>query len=77
MVRDGRQRDRFVAHDGWVEGRAIGEPDTLIDVATELGLDEGEVRSTLEGEAYAVSGAQKVGVYERALTQAWGEAHPN
>ncbi|MDZ7706784.1 MAG: DsbA family oxidoreductase [Trueperaceae bacterium] len=86
----------------WTQGRAIGEPDTLIDLATELGLAEGEVRAALEGEAYAtsvredqdqarafgiqsvpffvldrafaVSGAQEVDVFERALTQAWGDA---
>lgn len=89
----------------WVEGRAIGEPDTLTDLACELDSDAGEVRAMLDGDAYAaavrddqeqarafgiqgvpffvldrsygVSGAQPAGVFERALTQAWGEAQPS
>jgi len=39
----------------WVEGRAIGEPDTLIDLAEDLGLGAGEVRAMLEGDAYAAA----------------------
>ncbi len=39
----------------WLEGRAIGEPDTLLDVAGELGLDRAEVRSMLEGDDYAAA----------------------
>lgn len=39
----------------WVEGRAIGEPETLIDLAEELGLDAAEARTVLEGDAYATA----------------------
>ncbi len=36
----------------FTEGRAIGERDTLVDVAVELGLDADETRATLASDAY-------------------------
>jgi predicted DsbA family dithiol-disulfide isomerase len=35
------------------EGEAIGDPETLARLAAEAGLDPGEVRSVLAGDAYA------------------------
>jgi predicted DsbA family dithiol-disulfide isomerase len=35
------------------EGEAIGEPEVLVRLASEAGLDEEEVRATLAGDAYA------------------------
>lgn len=35
------------------EGEAIGEPETLVRMAAEVGLDEEEVRATLAGDLYA------------------------
>ena len=35
------------------EGRAIGERDTLVDLAVEIGLDEGEARELLAGDRFA------------------------
>jgi predicted DsbA family dithiol-disulfide isomerase len=37
----------------FIEGRAIGDQKTLADLATDIGLDEEEVRSVLESRAYA------------------------
>ena len=37
----------------FTEGEAVGEPDTLIRLGTELGLDEARVRAVVSGDAYA------------------------
>jgi predicted DsbA family dithiol-disulfide isomerase len=37
----------------FTEGRAIAEPDTLVALAAEVGLDPGEVRAVLAGDRYA------------------------
>jgi predicted DsbA family dithiol-disulfide isomerase len=37
----------------FTEGLALGETETLVKLATEIGLDEDEVRSTLASDAYA------------------------
>jgi predicted DsbA family dithiol-disulfide isomerase len=37
----------------FTEGEAVGEPDTLIRLGTELGLDEARVREVVDGDAYA------------------------
>ena len=83
------------------EGEPIGEPETLVRLAAEVGLDAEDVRATLATDAYAhevradekearengitgvpffvfdrryaVSGAQPVEVFVRALTQVWNE----
>lgn len=35
------------------EGRRVGDPDVLVDLATEIGLDEAEVREVLGGDRFA------------------------
>jgi len=35
----------------WVEGRDIGDEDLLVDLATEAGAEESEVRAALDDEA--------------------------
>lgn len=37
----------------FTEGRAIGDPDTLVEVVAEAGIDANEVRDVLEGDRYA------------------------
>ena len=37
------------------EGEAIGDPDTLVRLAADLGLDPDEARGVLEGDAYATA----------------------
>ncbi len=37
----------------FTEGAAVGEPETLVAVAVEAGLDEAEVREVLSGDSYA------------------------
>jgi predicted DsbA family dithiol-disulfide isomerase len=60
-------------HDGlmtayWDEGRNIGDPDELLELATETGLDRAEVEDVLAGDAYldrvrsSTAEAQSVGV---------------
>lgn len=35
------------------EGEAVGEPDTLVRLGVEVGLDEAQVRAVVSGDAYA------------------------
>ena len=86
------------------EGEAIGDPDVLVRLAGEAGLDEADVKDALAGGSFAehvradesaaeelgisgvpfflvdrkfaVSGAQSVEVFTRALERAWAKAHP-
>jgi len=37
----------------WLEGRPIGELDTLVEIGIEIGLEPAVVRAALEGDAYA------------------------
>jgi predicted DsbA family dithiol-disulfide isomerase len=37
----------------FTEGRAIGDTDVLVDLATEVGMDRAEAGATLDGDAYA------------------------
>jgi len=37
----------------FTEGAPIGDPDTLVGLAAEVGLDPDEVRATVDGDAYA------------------------
>lgn len=83
------------------EGEPIGDPETLVRLASEVGLDAQEVRTTLASDTYAqdvrtdekearengvtgvpffvfdgryaISGAQPVEVFVRALEQVWNE----
>ncbi len=45
-------KERFLAAT-FAEGAAIGDPGTLQELAAEVGLDADEVRSVVEGDAYA------------------------
>ena len=38
-----------------VEGRHVGDPDTLVDLAVEAGLDGGDARGVLEGDEYGAA----------------------
>jgi predicted DsbA family dithiol-disulfide isomerase len=88
----------------FTEGRRLGDPETLVAVAAEAGVDEAAARDVVEGDAYAeavagdereagelgitgvpffvidrrygVSGAQPAELIQRALEQAWADAHP-
>jgi predicted DsbA family dithiol-disulfide isomerase len=37
----------------FIEGKAVGDNETLVQLATEVGLDEEEARAVVEGDAYA------------------------
>jgi predicted DsbA family dithiol-disulfide isomerase len=37
----------------FMEGRALGDRDTLVELATEVGIDSERARATLDSEAYA------------------------
>lgn len=37
----------------FTEGAAVGEPETLVGLAVEAGLDEAEAREVLSGDTYA------------------------
>jgi len=50
-IQDGVKERLFAAY--LVEGEAIGEPDTLVRVVSEAGLDADEARAVLDGDAYA------------------------
>ncbi len=86
------------------EGRPVGDVETLVELAADVGLDAEEVRGALSGqtcadevvadeqearelgingvpffvvdEKYGISGAQPVELFQKALEQAWAEAHP-
>jgi len=89
----------------FTEGRALSDPETLVALAGEVGLDEAAAREVLQGDAYAeavagdereaaalgisgvpffvidrrygISGAQPADLIQRALAQAWADAHPD
>jgi predicted DsbA family dithiol-disulfide isomerase len=99
----GAAKERFLQA-YFTEGEAIGDPDVLVRLAGEAGLDEADVKDALAGDAYAehvradesaaeelgisgvpfflvdrkfaVSGAQSVEVFTRALERAWAKSHP-
>lgn len=50
-VQDALKQRLFHAY--LAEGVAIGDPEALVPLAVEVGLDEAQVREVLEGEAYA------------------------
>ncbi|TMC02807.1 MAG: DsbA family oxidoreductase [Chloroflexi bacterium] len=88
----------------FTEGRRLGDPETLVAVAAEAGVDETAARNVVQGSAYAeavagdereaaelgitgvpffvidrrygISGAQPAELIQRALEQAWADAHP-
>jgi len=88
----------------FTEGRRLGDPETLVAVAAEAGVDEAAARDVVQGDAYAeavagdereagelgitgvpffvidrrygISGAQPAELIQRALEQAWADAHP-
>lgn len=87
----------------FTEGKVISDPDTLVQLALEVGLDEAEVHRVLASDAfsnevqadilkaqdlgctgvpffvfdqkYAVSGAQPVKVFLKALETTWSDSH--
>ncbi|MFB6131727.1 MAG: DsbA family protein [Salinigranum sp.] len=56
-VRDAREYDEWRAFDAaifealWHDGRDVGDPDVLADLAAEAGLDGGAVRAAIEDDA--------------------------
>jgi predicted DsbA family dithiol-disulfide isomerase len=50
--KQGELKERLMAA-YFTEGDAIGEPDVLVRLATEVGLDEADVREVLASDAYA------------------------
>ena len=88
----------------FTDGKVISDPDTLVQLAVEVGLDEAEVRRMLASDSfttevqadisqagalgctgvpffvfdrkYAVSGAQPVKVFLKALQSTWSDAQP-
>jgi len=88
----------------FTDGKVISDPDTLVQLAVEVGLDEAEVRRMLASDdfanevqadinqagalgctgvpffvfdqKYAVSGAQPVKVFLKALESTWSSSHP-
>lgn len=50
--RQGEMKEQLM-HAYFTEGKAIGEPDALVEVGSSVGLDPHELRSTLDNEAYA------------------------
>lgn len=87
----------------FTEGKVISDPDTLVQLALEVGLDEAEVHRVLASDVfsnevqadilkaqalgctgvpffvfdqkYAVSGAQPVKVFLKALETTWSDSH--
>jgi predicted DsbA family dithiol-disulfide isomerase len=50
-VQDAAEERLFAAH--FTEGRRLGDPETLVELAADVGLDGGAVRAVLEGDDYA------------------------
>ena len=50
-LQDAAEERLFAAH--FTEGRRLGDPETLVALAGDVGLDESAARAALEGDAYA------------------------